>query len=140
MAESRKRFSGRAVRNILPVPRDLQLPPTKRDQPAFRGERRRGTSVANRPHALLRAQGRGPCRVAGWRLSGVSGLAAGSWSEGSGSRAGQQGPPTAPARRVSSVRAPKVRWLGVDACSPGRFGKLELIGLQQQYGEHHRPT
>lgn len=56
MAESRKRFSGRAVRNILPVPRDLQLPPTKRDQPAFRGERRRGTSAANRPHALLRAQ------------------------------------------------------------------------------------
>nr|XP_021516763.1 cytoskeleton-associated protein 2 [Meriones unguiculatus] len=40
MAEARKRFSGRAVRNALPVPRDLQLPPTKRDQPAFREQRK----------------------------------------------------------------------------------------------------
>ncbi|XP_034375734.1 cytoskeleton-associated protein 2 [Arvicanthis niloticus] len=40
MAESRKRFLGRAVRNTLPVPQDLQLPPTKRDQPAFREQRK----------------------------------------------------------------------------------------------------
>ncbi|XP_051025663.1 cytoskeleton-associated protein 2 [Acomys russatus] len=40
MAESRKRCPGRAVRNTLPVPRDLQLPPTKRDQPAFREQRK----------------------------------------------------------------------------------------------------
>ncbi|XP_041529763.1 cytoskeleton-associated protein 2 isoform X1 [Microtus oregoni] len=40
MAESRKRFPGRSGRNTLPVPRDLQLPPTKRDQPAFREQRK----------------------------------------------------------------------------------------------------
>ncbi|XP_052018143.1 cytoskeleton-associated protein 2 isoform X3 [Apodemus sylvaticus] len=40
MAESRKRCLGRAVRKSLPVPRDLQLPPTKRDQPAFREQRK----------------------------------------------------------------------------------------------------
>ncbi|KAK7822967.1 LOW QUALITY PROTEIN: hypothetical protein U0070_025784 [Myodes glareolus] len=38
MAE--KRFPGRSGKNILPVPRDLQLPPTKRDQPAFREQRK----------------------------------------------------------------------------------------------------
>ncbi|GAB1293032.1 Cytoskeleton-associated protein 2 [Apodemus speciosus] len=40
MAESRKRSLGRAVRKSLPVPQDLQLPPTKRDQPAFREQRK----------------------------------------------------------------------------------------------------
>ncbi|KAL6032559.1 hypothetical protein STEG23_009581 [Scotinomys teguina] len=40
MAETRKRCPVRPVRNTLPVPRDLQLPPTKRDQPAFREQRR----------------------------------------------------------------------------------------------------
>ncbi|EDL32903.1 cytoskeleton associated protein 2, isoform CRA_a [Mus musculus] len=40
MAESRKRFLGRAARNPLPVTRDLQLPPTRRDQPAFREQRK----------------------------------------------------------------------------------------------------
>ncbi|EGV95009.1 cytoskeleton-associated protein 2 isoform X1 [Cricetulus griseus] len=40
MAESGKRSAGRAGRNTLRVPRDLQLPPTKRDQPAFREQRK----------------------------------------------------------------------------------------------------
>ncbi|CAH6787119.1 cytoskeleton-associated protein 2 [Phodopus roborovskii] len=40
MAESRKRCAGRVGSNALPVPRDLQLPPTKRDQPAFREQRK----------------------------------------------------------------------------------------------------
>ncbi|XP_059100677.1 cytoskeleton-associated protein 2 [Peromyscus eremicus] len=38
--ETRKRCPGRPARNTLPVPRDLQLPPTKRDQPAFREQRK----------------------------------------------------------------------------------------------------
>ncbi|XP_036048249.1 LOW QUALITY PROTEIN: cytoskeleton-associated protein 2-like [Onychomys torridus] len=37
---TRKRCPGMAVRNTLPVPWDLQLPPTKRDQPAFREQRK----------------------------------------------------------------------------------------------------
>ncbi|XP_021074984.1 cytoskeleton-associated protein 2 [Mus pahari] len=40
MAESRKRCLSRAARNPLPVPRDLQLPPTRRNQPAFREQRK----------------------------------------------------------------------------------------------------
>ncbi|KAL1773015.1 Cytoskeleton-associated 2 [Sigmodon hispidus] len=40
MAETRKSFAGGAGRNALRVPRNLPLPPTKRDQPAFREQRK----------------------------------------------------------------------------------------------------